>query len=85
MPFGLAGAGSSFSRLMKQVLSPLGTSFVSHYFDEIVVFSNSYNDHIRHLKSVFNILQRNKLFLNPDKIKLGTLSIAFLGHLISQN
>ena len=57
MPFGLCNAPSSFTRVMDKVLGDLKYRFVLVYIDNIIIYSTSFNEHIKHLEIVFNRLE----------------------------
>ena len=68
MPFGVMNAPAVFQRLMQRVLSKLvmeTDDFVAIYLDDVIVFSQSLDAHLEHLKKVFTCLKDANLKLNP--------------------
>lgn len=53
------------------------------FFDDILVYSSSWEEHLQHLREVFDILLHEKLFLKPSKCTFGASTIEYLGHFIS--
>ncbi|KAL7304189.1 hypothetical protein TKK_0003386 [Trichogramma kaykai] len=85
MPFGLKGAGSTFQKLMSQVvLTGYLNKFCLVYLDDIVVYSRSWEDHLGHLRRVLERLSMHKLRCASDKINIGTQKIEYLGFLVDQ-
>ena len=83
MPFGLTNAPSTFMRLMNGVLrSFIGKLFVV-YFDDILIYSKSHDEHIDHLRAVFTALCHARLFGNLDKCTFYTDRVSFLGYVVT--
>ena len=79
MPFGLKNVPSTFQRLVDRLFD--GTqSFVAAYIDYVGVFSDSWNDHLMHLKEVLERLRKARLTLRVEKCKIGATYVTFLGH-----
>ena len=65
MPFGLKNAAQAFQRLMDGILRDIPFAFV--YIDDILVTSRSHEEHIEHLRQLFQLLSSNGLVLNKAK------------------
>jgi hypothetical protein len=62
MPSGLTNAPNTFKRLMNEVLCAFISLFVVVYFDDILIYSKSYDEHLHHLRAVFIALRDACLF-----------------------
>ena len=85
MPFGLAGAPSSFCRLMSMVLRDLLWIDCLCYLDDIVIFARTQEELLERLDRVLTRLREVGLKVKPSKCVLFQKRIEFLGHLVSEH
>jgi hypothetical protein len=83
MPFGLTGAPGTFQDAMNSTLAPFLRKFILIFFDDILVYSKSYEDHLLHLALVFQQLQAHSWKIKMSKCEFAKRSIAYLGHVIT--
>jgi len=83
MPFGLTNAPSTFQALMNDIFSKLLRKYVLVFFDDILIYSKTWEEHITHLQEVLTIIRSHQLFLRQKKCEFGRDSISYLGHVIS--
>ena len=84
MPFGLTNAPATFQRLMESCLGDLHLNWCIIYLDDIIVFSETPQEHIKRLHGIFQKLASAGLKLKPSKCEFFKKKITYLGHLVSE-
>lgn len=83
MPFGLTNAPATFQAYINKALAGLLDEFCVVYLDDILIFSNSKEEHQRHVREVLERLRRFRLFANPKKCQFSATEVEFLGFIVS--
>ncbi|GMH29085.1 hypothetical protein Nepgr_030928 [Nepenthes gracilis] len=79
MPFGLTNALAVFMDLMKRIFQPYLDKFVIVFIDDILVYSKSYEEHLR---TTLRIFREHQLFANLKKCEFWLEEVGFLGYFI---
>ena len=84
VPFGLCNAPATFSRLMDHVLAGLHQETCLFYLDDIIVFAATWEEHLAHLRQVFERLRHTQLKLGADKCTFAAREVSYLGHRVTE-
>jgi len=79
LPFGLMNAPVAFMSRMSKILS---FNYTLVYIDDIIIFSESFEEHLIHLTKVMEVLEKKRVVLKPKKCFVGMKEVEFLGHRI---
>lgn len=85
MPFGLTNAPATFQRMMNKILHPFLHKFVEVYLDDIIIYSQSYTEHLQHVDQVLSTLKSHKLICKKSKCEFFKDSLNFLGFTVSKD
>ena len=82
--FGLTNAPAAFTRLLSTLLQDLnGECVVVIFLDDVLVYSKTVEEHKEHLRRLFSILRKNKLFARRSKCSIGATEVDFLGYKVT--
>ena len=84
MPFGLTNAPSTFQGLMNSIFKPFLRKFVLVIFDDILIYNNSWKDHVQHVDRVLKILQEKQLYAKTSKCFFGVQEVESRSYCISR-
>ncbi|UYV76234.1 K02A2.6-like [Cordylochernes scorpioides] len=85
LSFGLKNSPSQFQRVLRQILNKYDVDFCMNYFDDFIIFSNNFQEHLTHLKVILDICIKENIKLKLSKCKFATYQISFLGYEISNH
>lgn len=83
MPFGLCNANATFQRVIEKVIYNLVNS--SAYVDDILTYSKTFDDHLIHLKALFDRLKTANIKIKTSKCHIASDNIMFLGYRITSD
>ena len=84
MPFGLCNAPLTFQRLMLNCLGELNLTYCLIYLDDVIIFSQTEEEHLERMRVVFDYLREHGLKLKPSKCDLFETEINYLAHHVSK-
>ena len=82
MPFGMKNSPATFQRLVNNVIC--GLDGCDAYIDDVIIYSDSWSDHLQRIRQFFDRLSKAKLTVNLAKTEFCHASVTFLGHLVGQ-
>jgi hypothetical protein len=85
MSFGICNAPSTFQTIMNKLLKPYLRKFVFVFFEDILIYSRTWDSHLPHVDKALHLLQENQLFVKNTKCSFGTNKVEYLGHIVSRD
>jgi len=82
MLFGLFNAPSTFQSFMNTILKPYLHHCVLVFFDDIMIYNKTWEDHLQHVDQAFQLLQDRQVFLKCSKCSFGASEVEYLGHIM---
>jgi hypothetical protein len=82
MPFGLTNAPATFQSCMNHTFSQQLRKHLLVFFDDILIYSRTWEEHLQHLDEVLGILDTQELYAKLSKCEFGLTEMLYLGHVI---
>ena len=84
LPMGITNAAPTFQRSMEIMFTGILWKYVIVYIDDIIIYSNTFEEHIEHLKDVLARLKKANIVLKPSKCSVAQQEIEYLGHIVGK-
>lgn len=85
MPFGLTNAPSTFQAVMNNIFRPYLRKFILVFFDDILIYSKTWAEHLHHLELVLQLLSDHQLCAKLSKCVFGQEEVEYLGHIVAHH
>ena len=82
MPFGLTNAPATMQKVVNKILQSYFDRFAITYMDDILMYSDNYDQHTKHVRMVLDALKQKNLKIKTEKCKFHVKEITFLGFVI---
>jgi hypothetical protein len=83
MPFGLTNAPATFQSCMNHIFRGQLRKYILVFFDDILIYSKTWDEHFAHLEMVLDIMKTQSLYDKESKCEFGMRELLYLGHIIS--
>ncbi|UYV68457.1 hypothetical protein LAZ67_5004382 [Cordylochernes scorpioides] len=83
LPYGFKNSPQIYHRAINQVMQKYKLNFVTHYFDDFILFSDTLEDHLQHLQQFLTVCQHENIKLNYNKCSFFKTNIDFLGYTVT--
>lgn len=84
MPFGLTNAPTTFQSCMNHIFNNQLHKYLLVFFDDILIYRKTWDEHLKHLDEVLRIMKDQSLFAKQSKCEFGMTKILYLGHVVSK-
>ena len=82
MPFGLVNSGQTYKRMVRKLFGNIPN--VVFYIDDVLIYTESWAEHVKTVKHVLQILEKANLAIRPSKCIFACRNIEFLGHQVGR-
>jgi hypothetical protein len=82
MPFGLTNAPTTFQSCMNRIFNKQLRKFLLVFFHDLLIFSKTWEDRLKHVDEILNIMEEQSLYAKESKCEFGMTKVLYLGHII---
>ena len=83
MPFGLTNAPATFQSCMNHIFNKKLRNYLLVFFDDILIYNKTWEEHLRHLDEVLGIMKAQSLFAKQSNCEFEMTKILYLGYVVS--
>ena len=80
LPQGITNGPATFQRIINNILGPARWKYALAYIDDVIIYSNTFDEHLIHLNEICHLLQEARFRLNPEKCEIARTQTEYLGH-----
>ncbi|CAF4416553.1 unnamed protein product [Rotaria sp. Silwood2] len=80
LPQGITNGPATFQRVINHILGPARWKYALAYIDDVIIYSETFEEHLKHLNEICTILKNARFRLNPDKCEIAQTQTDYLGH-----
>ena len=85
LPFGFGSSAAIFQRMMDMHLGSMKWIFAIGHIDDIIMYSDTWADHLAHRRRLFEALRKANLELHPGTCAFGAKEVKYLGHVVTRD
>jgi hypothetical protein len=82
MPFGLTNPPATFQSCMNHVFNKKLRKFLLVFFDDWLIYSRTWEEHIQHVEKILAIMEQQSLYAKESKCEFGMTEVLYLGRII---
>ncbi len=82
LPQGITNGPATFQRVINNILGPTRWKYALAYIDDVIIYSNTFKEHLSHLNDICQILRNARFRLSPEKCEIARTKTDYLGHRI---
>jgi hypothetical protein len=82
LPQGITNGPATFQRIINHILGPARWKYALAYIDDVIIYSNTFEEHVTHLNQICQVLKNARFRLNPEKCEIARTQTDYLGHRI---